>query len=126
MIPLCLLCEYSAAFKFLSDGSENPGGVFFVFSNTEASCIFYQKSHFIHWLFSQPIVYSSPPFLFFRKLVLPRALDDSELCKGYDSFGSGHGQLYLPKANMGSKPSPVDCLPGIWNLESLSSSLVGA
>ena len=71
MSPLCLFCECSAAFKFLSDGPENPGGDFFVFSNTAASCIFYQKSHFIHWLFSQPIVYSSPPFLFFRNLSFP-------------------------------------------------------
>ena len=72
MSPLCLFCKCSAAFKFLSDDPENPGGVFVcVFSNTVASCIFYQKSHFIHWLFSQPIVYSSPPFLFFRNLSFP-------------------------------------------------------
>ena len=31
LIPLCLFCENSAAFKTFSDSPENSGGVFFVF-----------------------------------------------------------------------------------------------
>lgn len=125
LIPHFLFCENLAAFKFLSDGPENPGGASFVFQDTQPlACspgTFAMLYRFVPQIFSQPIVFS--PFL--QKLVLPRALEDSELCKN-DPFGSGHDRLYVPKGKYGIRDRPCGFFPRNLGFRVSELILVGA